>query len=354
MKHSNFFLLAVVVIAQPVIPNVARGQANPANPYPSWQKSGSIYMVTTPDGADLPAAAVLDGFPLLVRLTKDWFDFSQAKPNGADVRFSDASGLPLSYQIEEWNSNERTAAIWVRIPRIEGNCTQPFHLHWGKADAPSESNGQAVFNAANGFLSVFHMSEPIEDELGTLAVKDLNTSSSQGMIGLARHLNAGQGISGGKNVTSFPTEASPFSSEAWFKADRVNSVIVGWGNEKGESPKAVAQIRSPSHIRFGADGASKLALSKWTHVLGTYSDGELKVYLNGRLDGSKKQKLQIKSPANFSIGGWNNEYRFIGDIDEVRVSTVARSPDWIKLQYENQKPQQTLVGPIVQPGNDFE
>ncbi|MCX8495878.1 MAG: hypothetical protein ORN51_06815, partial [Akkermansiaceae bacterium] len=33
---------------------------------------------------------------------------------------------------------------------------------------------------------------------------------------------------------------------------------------------------------------------------------------------------------------------------------VARSPDWIKLQYENQKPQQTLVGPIVQPGNDFE
>jgi len=354
MKRSNFFLLALAVLAPPVLSNVTCGQTIPPNPYSSWQKSGEIHMVTTPDGADLPTAAVLDGFPLLVRLNKEWFDFSQAKPDGADVRFSDASGLPLPYQVEEWNPKDGTAAIWVQIPHIEGNRTQPFHLHWGKADASSESNRQAVFNASNGYLSVFHMSEPIKDEIGTLTTKDLNTSSSQGMIGSARHLDAGQGISGGKNVTSYPTEASPFSSEAWFKADRVNSVIVGWGNEKGESPKAVAQIRSPSHIRFGADGSSKLALSKWTHVFGTYSDGELKVYLNGRLDGSKKQKLQIKSPANFSIGGWNNEYRFIGDIDEVRISNVARSPDWIKLQYENQKPQQTLVGPIVQLGNAFE
>ena len=37
-----------------------------------------------------------------------------------------------------------------------------------------------------------------------------------------------------------------------------------------------------------------------------------------------------------------------GDIDEVRVSSVVRSPDWVRLQYENQKPFQTLVGPLVQ------
>ena len=37
-------------------------------------------------------------------------------------------------------------------------------------------------------------------------------------------------------------------------------------------------------------------------------------------------------------------YDFAGDIDEVRVSRVARSADWIKLEYENQKAQQTLVG----------
>ena len=44
---------------------------------------------------------------------------------------------------------------------------------------------------------------------------------------------------------------------------------------------------------------------------------------------------------------------FTGDLDEVRVSNVARSADWMRLQYENQKRRQTLVGPLVQPGTAF-
>jgi hypothetical protein len=50
------------------------------------------------------------------------------------------------------------------------------------------------------------------------------------------------------------------------------------------------------------------------------------------------------------IGGWYNNYKFVGDIDEVRISKVARSADWVKLHYENQKPLQTLVGPLVRAG----
>ena len=53
------------------------------------------------------------------------------------------------------------------------------------------------------------------------------------------------------------------------------------------------------------------------------------------------------------IGGWYNNYDFVGDIDEVRISKVARTPDWVKLEYENQKPMQTLVRPVVQSGQAF-
>ena len=42
------------------------------------------------------------------------------------------------------------------------------------------------------------------------------------------------------------------------------------------------------------------------------------------------------------IGGWYHNYDFIGDIDEVRVSKVKRSADWVKLQYENQKANSAL------------
>jgi hypothetical protein len=53
------------------------------------------------------------------------------------------------------------------------------------------------------------------------------------------------------------------------------------------------------------------------------------------------------------MGGWLNDFGFVGDIDEVRVSQVKRSAEWIKLTYENQKPLQTAVGQMVRPGTDF-
>ena len=53
------------------------------------------------------------------------------------------------------------------------------------------------------------------------------------------------------------------------------------------------------------------------------------------------------------IGGWYNNYGFVGDIDEVRISKVMRSADWVKLQYENQKPLQTRSGRWCRPGTDF-
>jgi hypothetical protein len=71
-------------------------------------------------------------------------------------------------------------------------------------------------------------------------------------------------------------------------------------------------------------------------------------------DGSSvKNPLALKSPVGLWIGGWKDDYWFSGDIDEVRISRVARSADWIRMQYENQKPLQTLIGPLVQPGDAF-
>ena len=53
--------------------------------YGDWKHSGSMYIITTPEGADLPATALEKDFPLLVRLNRDFFDFSQAKSRGEDL-----------------------------------------------------------------------------------------------------------------------------------------------------------------------------------------------------------------------------------------------------------------------------
>lgn len=330
-----------------------------ASPYPGWQHSGSLYILTTPEGANVAASAVEQDFPLLVRLHRDFFDFSQAKANGEDIRFSTRAGTPLAYQVEEWDTARGTASIWVRIPVIEGNARQEIQAHWGKTDAASESSGTAVFNASNGYLSVWHMNEPVRDELGTLESRDVGTTSSAGMIGRARHLAGKQGVFCGEKIPNYPSGDGSHSTEAWFRAEKPNTTLIGWGNEGGgRGSKVRMQLRSPPHVHVDSDFAdvdapSRLPMGEWIHVIHTYSRGDGKIYINGQVDGSANPLLNIKSPARLWIGGWYHNYDFVGDIDEVRVSKVARSTDWVRLQFENQKPMQTLVGPVVQPGGEF-
>ena len=350
---SYFFLVASVLTVSPT---------EAAAEYPGWQHSGSMFILTTPEGANLPASATVKDFPVLVRLNKDFFDFGNAKADGADLRFSTKNGEPLAYQIDEWDPVGGTAAVWVRIPVIQGNTRQEIKLHWGKADAASESNGKAVFNKSNGYLSVFHLGDAAKDEVGSLEVKDTGTTATAGIVGGARHFPGKAGVSGGDKIATLPTGASPHSSEAWFRTSTPNSTIVGWGNEQ-EYGKVVMQFISPPRIsmdcyfsRGSVASEGRIALGEWTHVVHTYQENESLVYVNGQLAGSNTKDhvpMAIKSPARFWIGGWYDNYTFVGDLDEVRISSVTRPAEWVRLQYENQKPLQTLVGPLVQPGTEF-
>src|SRR5579871_6547671 len=217
--------------------------------YPGWRHSGSLTILTTPEGADLPATASVDNFPLLVRLDKDWFDFSQAKANGVDIRFSSGDGTPLAYEVDEWDAARGTACIWVRIPEIKGDSRQELKMFWGKTDARSESRGAAVFNDSNGYLGVWHMNDPVKDETGTTLPKDTGTSSVAGMIGKARRFDQGKGIRCGENITSYPTGSSPHTSEAWFRAEQPNAIVLAWGNEAAQG-KVTMRYSSPPHVNM--------------------------------------------------------------------------------------------------------
>ena len=349
----------IAVVAEPVA--AAERQATVSG-YQDWKHSGSIWLITTPDGANLAADAKVEQFPVLVRLHRDYFDFTQARMNGDDLRFSSSNGERLAYQIEEWDAAKGLASVWVRVPLITGNSRQEIKAYWGNANASSESDGKSVFNATNGYLSVWHMNDPVRDESGTLSSTDTGTVPSTGVIGAARHFPGGKGLFGGDKIPDYPAGSNPHSTEVWFRPERPNSTLIGWGNEQAQG-KVVMQYRSPPHVQMdcyfsggNVSGASRVSLGDWTHVVHTYREGEAKLYVNGVLDGTNTRQggpLNIRTPARLFIGGWYNNYDFVGDIDEVRVSNVVRSAEWVKLQYENQKPNQSLVGSLVQPGSEF-
>ena len=330
--------------------------------YKDWKYSGSIWLLTTPEGADLPADAKVEQFPVLVRLHRDFFDFTQANPNGNDLRFTSSSGERLAFQIEEWDAEQGIASVWVRMPLVTGNSRQEIQLHWGNAKAPIESDGKAVFNESNGYLSVWHMTDPLRDDTGTLTSTDTGTTATQGMIGAARHFADGNGVFCGDMISNYPTGSNPHSTEAWFRAEKPNGRVLAWGNEHGQG-KVVMHYMSPPHVKMecyfsGADvrGKQSIPLTEWVQVVHTYEKGDSRLYVNGVLDAktqTESSPLAIKSPARLFLGGWYHNYDYVGDLDEVRISSVVRSPEWVRLQYENQKPNQSFVGPLVLSGNEF-
>lgn len=331
--------------------------------YADWRSRGDLVLLTTPDGADLPDSARVEGFPVLVRLSRETFDFTQAKADGSDIRFS-AEGQPLAYQIEQWDSATGNACVWVRIPVIRGNTRQVLTLHWGRADAKSESNGKAVFNESNGYAVVMHLGgadgAAVTDEVGNVSPTDKGTAECEGAVGRGRRFNIGKGIACGEKIETLPTGLGPHTTELWFKAEQVNGTVVGWGNEQGQG-KAVMQVRSPPHINMDCyfsngnvtSSKSRLPMSQWVHVVYAYKQGDTRLYVNGQLDSSSHEKgspLDIRNPARMWLGGWYNNFNFVGEIDEVRISKIERSADWVKLSHENQKRNQTLVGTLVRSG----
>jgi len=327
--------------------------------FADWPHHGTVTILTTPDGANLPAAESLSAFPVLVRLDGDWFPFAQTRADGADLRFSSADGSPLAFEIDSWDAAAGSAAVWVLVPEIKGNSAQPLHLHWGHPTAPPASDSRAVFSAANGFLSTWHLGTSVEDAAGTLASKDTGTSLATGVVGPARHFPGGKGIFGGAQITNYPSGSAPHTTSGWFRAEKPNTTIIGWGNEGGGRGSKIRMIfQSPPHIRIDSDfsdirGSQRLPMNEWIHVAHTYGNGPRRLFINGQPDSEADTQLDIRSPSRLWLGGWYDQYDFTGDLDEVRISSVPRTPAWIRTEFENQKPFQSLVGPLVSPGDAF-
>ncbi|MFK7911656.1 MAG: DUF2341 domain-containing protein [Akkermansiaceae bacterium] len=326
-----------------------------------WKHKGSIFIITTPDGADLPASAEILDFPLLIRLHQDSFPFSETHANGHDVRFS-MQGKSLPHEIESWDAERGEAQVWVRVPLIKGNASQKITIHWGNSNAKPASDSKAVFNASNGYATVWHLNERVVDATGNLTAKDLGSTVTHGVIGKGRQISDGKGITAGRAITTLPAGAAAHSTQAWFKSDTANGRIVCWGVEK-RAGKVTMVYKSPPSIRMdcyfsggNAEAAIPGSPEGWHHVVHTYENGKAALYIDGARQtppARNSSPMAIPETSGFWIGGWYDRYDFTGTVDELRVSTLARSADWIRLEYENQKPMQSLVGPVVQSGDRF-
>src|SRR6185369_15564240 len=125
---------------------VTSGARTSPSPFQTWTYARKIEVGPVSTGAG--TSGLITDFPLLVRLSSTNFDFSQAAPDGRDLRFTGPGGKILDFEIERWKRTESLAEIWVRLDSLRLDAPgQEITMHWGRPDAVPVFSGARVFPA---------------------------------------------------------------------------------------------------------------------------------------------------------------------------------------------------------------
>jgi len=345
-----------------------------ADDYTEWTHSRRLLLNTSSTGAGI--AENVTNVPVLLRLNPGNFKyFSQVRDTGADLRFAKSNGTHLPYQIERWAHTSAaidTAEIWILIDTVYGNSpSQSITMYWGNATAADSSNSAAVFDTANGFAAVYHFAEDGNITGGGYKDATVNANDGTGMSMTTTSDTAGvlgmcSSFDGTADYIRIPSHTSlnptTISVSAWIKpskwTDSYTTIIskqetaTPW---KGIDFRKVFGDSTARKIEAGFVGANDSSFQKtggdvstgiWQHVAFTYNGSALYIYNNGlKSDSLVKTGSIAPSASEINIGrnpGTANRW-FKGLIDEVTLSGTARSANWIKLAYENQKTAQTLI-----------
>jgi hypothetical protein len=353
--------------------------------YNTWGISKKIYLNTSSSGANVAGKVI--SYPVLVRLNPAVFtDFSNTLQGGADIRFAKSNGTHLPYEIERWvdgTNNNDTAEIWVKVDTVIGNnSTQHIVMFWNKNGVSSRSNGNAVFDVDNAFQGVWHLNElPIKDNTTIMdrtryanhGIPRNNWTSDDRVDGIiGKSLNFDGPTASNGDYVQLPFSQSmdntgDMTISCWFRlANSASTDLYGIAGKFRDSASIYSgyliRRAADQHVQFMVgDGTANAGLivgsnktvvdSFWHHAAGVVNAGVMHLYLDGN-----KQNDSITGTPVASVYGTigrrtlsaNNSF-FIGDIDEVRFNNTARSADWIKLSFENQRMGQKLVSfsPVV-------
>lgn len=138
--------------------------------------------------------------------------------------------------------------------------------------------------------------------------------------------------------------ATPFTIEMWFRSAYQpppytygypqQDLIVNWNprsyflqlrNNALVFAQSADGTIDPNQLH-DAYGATTIPYGEWTNVAVVHTASEIDLYVNGKLDGSVSTgQFPLQNGQQFTIGGYLAPGEgFTGDIDELRISNIAR------------------------------
>lgn len=335
--------------------------------FDQWEHSAYVFLNTSVSGANILENVY--NFPVLIRLNSVNFTFSEAMPNGEDIRFTKIDGVTiLNYEIERWDATNKVADIWVRVDTLRGNDNlQNFIMRWGKSGIGSQSNGGGVFNTADQFRGVWHLNQNPTSIIADATINGNNGTSQGGMTGsssISAIIGKGLQFDGTNDYCNLTNNASlQFTGEvtisAWVKS-KSNNAPMGIGGKIVVGPYKGFGIHkyNTNYFQFQTGNGTieeKLPSNvtytdtNWHYIAGVRRGGTNYLYVDGVQQSATGSLAFTDNGSYASVGkhyaNYDGRY-WNGTIDELRISSDGRSSAWIKLCYENQKTNQTLVNVI--------
>lgn len=344
--------------------------------HPEWEYTKHAY-VNTKSGIHI-TKDVID-FPVLLRLSKQNFTFSQSDKNGSDLFFTNSSGTPLPFTIEHWDSTTGSAEIWVKVDTIHANSdSQYIVMLWGNS-SPDPKSDEAVFDTANGYQGVWHLTENSLSDLNNVSDETSNGNNGKyigdnfgtvmGAIGSA--IKIGSSTSNKESYIELPnmtnldyhgaitiscwirfTEDSPDSfniaGKYSFCENSISEECIISGYTLFCSSLRTIQLRIGfgDSLFFFLESDTRITDNNWHYIAAIFQPNKISLFIDDTEKQCALPEIPVPSSESGFIGGkffFDGTELFAGEIDEFRISNTVRTSDWIRLNYLNQKPNDALI-----------
>jgi autotransporter-associated beta strand protein len=296
-------------------------------------------------------AETLTNFPVLVVLGTNvsGFAYSQfASASGADLRFTDQTqASELSYEIEKWNTNG-LSYVWVRVPLLSRSSS--LLAHWGNAELaylPACATNGSTWS--EGFVGVWHLSETNgqhRDSSPSRTQSELVQVTAQGTAaGVASGCDTFDGVNDYVDLPNMGTQAQ-VTVECWANLAAV-PLAADIGLVSSDPWTAgVMHFKTSTNLQVKAqiNGAGAvtsannlLSVGSWFYAAYTVAGSganSLKSYCNAALIGSSSGATS-NNLTDVNIAREYNGRYLSARVDEVRISSVARSQAWLWATCQN-------------------
>lgn len=333
------------------------GDGPPFNDW--WNSDWSYSKKITIDHTKIDAA--LTNFPVLISNTSSDFA-SHARSDGYDFRFLDATNETECYfEIEDYDSETGTLIAWVNVTSLSSIADTVLYCYYGNSSADVDPSSTSTWDS--NYCAVYHMSDSTTtDKLTDSTVNEYdsiakNSDPAYEQTGAIHHaINYDQ--NDGHEIPAIISTAqldAGYSLEAWanFDAmaispamiclDRDSRIFLNLRNVDGYH--ACFQTIDADNTAWDfLYGTEVVPTTEWRSFTATYDGTNKYLYTNGSDEQTSVWGPTYDNNAKNTIGNVAvYDQGAQGYVDEVRISSIGRSANWISTTYATQSSPSTFA-----------